>query len=86
MLSLRLFTCIDQSASWLNQPVRGSRCANPPCVAGGIIIAFRGTEATNLLNWRTNITINMTRHKTLGGIHDGNPPSPRSFLHTLLRS
>eukprot|EP00208_Stichococcus_sp_RCC1054_P003189 CAMPEP_0206136652 /NCGR_PEP_ID=MMETSP1473-20131121/1891_1 /ASSEMBLY_ACC=CAM_ASM_001109 /TAXON_ID=1461547 /ORGANISM="Stichococcus sp, Strain RCC1054" /LENGTH=812 /DNA_ID=CAMNT_0053529351 /DNA_START=361 /DNA_END=2799 /DNA_ORIENTATION=- len=38
---------------------------------GGIIIAFRGTEATNLLNWRTNITINMTRHKTLGGIHDG---------------
>ena len=34
-------------------------------------MAFRGTEATNLLNWRTNLTINMTRHRSLGGTHDG---------------
>lgn len=38
---------------------------------GGMIIAFRGTEAFNLLNWRTNFTINMTRHRRLGGVHDG---------------
>lgn len=39
--------------------------------AGATIIAFRGTEATNLLNWRTNLTINMTAHRLLGGVHDG---------------
>ena len=40
------------------------RCAD----AGAIVVAFRGTEATNLLNWQTNITINMTCRDGLGGV------------------
>ena len=31
-------------------------------------MSFRGTEATNLLNWQTNITINMTARDGLGGV------------------
>lgn len=38
---------------------------------GATIASFRGTEATNLLNWRTDIQINMTLHENLGGIHEG---------------
>ena len=36
--------------------------------AGAIVVSFRGTEATNLLNWQTNITINMTTREGLGGM------------------
>ena len=36
-------------------------------VAGALVACFRGTEATNLLNWQTNITINMTCRDGLGG-------------------
>ena len=49
--------------------------AGPPCSvkwrvlcgAGALIVAFRGTEATNLLNWQTNIRVNMRQHERLGG-------------------
>ena len=35
--------------------------------AGALVACFRGTEATNLLNWQTNITINMSCRDGLGG-------------------
>jgi hypothetical protein len=44
------------------------------CHIGATIASFRGTEATNLLNWRTDIQINMTIHENLGGIHEGKSP------------
>lgn len=57
-----MFAAISNETS---RPALGGR------TAGATIAAFRGTEATNLLNWRTDIQINMTLHKNLGGIHDG---------------
>ena len=37
------------------------------------MVSFRGTEATNLLNWQTNITINMTCRDGLGGTRRPGP-------------